>query len=131
MIFIVFENTDHYKAIHDLAPKEKQKSTGQIFCWKFISFYFWVVFHCKDISYFVYAFTFGGILCCLQFWDVTNKVDMNIHEHMNELTSIQFSLSVMSNSLQHHWLQHAWLPCPSTTLEACSNSCPSSWWCHP
>ena len=46
-------------------------------------------------------------------------------------TSIQFSHSVMSDSLQPHGLQHARPPCPSPTPEACSNSCPSSWWCHP
>ena len=28
-------------------------------------------------------------------------------------------------------LQHARLPCPSPSLEPCSNSCPSSQWCHP
>ena len=28
-------------------------------------------------------------------------------------------------------LQHAKLPCPSPTSRACSDSCPSSWWCHP
>ena len=44
---------------------------------------------------------------------------------------IQFSCSVMSNSLRHHGLQHARPPCPSPTPRACSNSCPSSWWCHP
>ena len=37
----------------------------------------------------------------------------------------------MSNSLCLHGLQHARLPCPSPTPRACSNSCPSSWWCHP
>ena len=37
----------------------------------------------------------------------------------------------MSDSLQPHGLQHARLPCPSPTLRAYSNSCPSSWWCHP
>ena len=39
--------------------------------------------------------------------------------------------SVMSNSLQPHGLQHARLPCPSPTPRACSNSNPSSQWCHP
>ena len=43
----------------------------------------------------------------------------------------QFSHSVMSDSLQPHGLQHTRLPCPSPTPRACSNSCPSSWWCHP
>ena len=45
--------------------------------------------------------------------------------------SFQFSSSVVSNSLQPHGLQHAKLPCPSPTAGACSNSCPSSRWCHP
>ena len=36
----------------------------------------------------------------------------------------------MSDSLQPHGLQHARLPCPSPTPRACSNSCPSSWWCQ-
>ena len=43
--------------------------------------------------------------------------------------SVQFSHSVMSNSLQPHGLQHARLPCPSPTPRA--NSCPLSRWCHP
>ena len=47
------------------------------------------------------------------------------------LLSIQFSCSVVSNSLQPHGLQHTRLPCPSPTPEACSNSCPLSQWCHP
>ena len=37
--------------------------------------------------------------------------------------SVQFSHSVMSNSLLPHELQHAKLPCPSPTPRACSNSC--------
>ena len=44
---------------------------------------------------------------------------------------IQFSHSVMSNSLQPHGLQHTRPPCPSPTPRKNSNSCPSSWWCHP
>ena len=44
---------------------------------------------------------------------------------------LQFSCSVVSNSLWPHGLQHARLPCPSPTPGACSNSCPSSQWCHP
>ena len=42
------------------------------------------------------------------------------------LVSVQFSCSVMSNSLWPHGLQHARFPCPSPTPEACSNSSPSS-----
>ena len=47
------------------------------------------------------------------------------------ISSVQFSHSVMSDSLQPHGLQHARLPWPSSTPVACSNLCPSSWWCHP
>ena len=42
-----------------------------------------------------------------------------------------FSHLVMSNSLQPHGLQPAKPPCPSPIPGACSNSCPSSRWCHP
>ena len=45
--------------------------------------------------------------------------------------SFQFSHSVMSDSLWPHGLKYARLPCVSPTPGACSNSCPSSWWCHP
>ena len=45
--------------------------------------------------------------------------------------SVQFSRSVMSDSLRPYGLQRARLPCPSPTHWACSNSCPSNWWCHP
>ena len=47
------------------------------------------------------------------------------------ISSVQFNHSVMCNSLRSHGLQHASLPCPSPTPRACSNSGPSSWWCHP
>ena len=45
--------------------------------------------------------------------------------------SVQFSWSVMSNSLQPHGPQQARPPCPSPTPGIHSNSCPLSWWCHP
>ena len=42
-----------------------------------------------------------------------------------------FSHSVMSDSLRPHGLQRTGCPCPSLSPGACSNSCPSSRWCHP
>ena len=60
---------------------------------------------------------------------------MNRHISFSQFSSVaqsvQFSHSVMSNFLGPHGLQHARLPCPSPTPRACSNSCPSSQWCHP
>ena len=45
--------------------------------------------------------------------------------------SVQFSCSVMSDSLRPHESQHTRPPCPSPTPGVYSNSCPSSQWCHP
>ena len=50
--------------------------------------------------------------------------------NMNQL-SVQFSRSVVSDSLQPHESQHARPPCPSPTPRIYSNSCPLSQWCHP
>ena len=43
----------------------------------------------------------------------------------------QFSHLVVSDSLRSHGLQHTRPPCPSPIPRVCSNSCSSSWWCHP
>ena len=45
--------------------------------------------------------------------------------------SVQFSCSVMSDSLWLHEPQHTRPPCPSPTPGVYPNSCPSSRWCHP
>ena len=50
---------------------------------------------------------------------------------LNSFSSVQFSRSVMSNSLQPHGLQHARPPCPSPTPGVYPNSYPLSQWCHP
>ena len=47
------------------------------------------------------------------------------------ISSVQFSRSVMSNSLWPHELQHARLPCPSPSSGVHSDSLPLSQWCHP
>ena len=54
---------------------------------------------------------------------------MNFDKRMS--VSVQFSRSVVSNSLWPCGLQHAKPPCPSPTPRAYSNPCPSSRWCHP
>ena len=50
---------------------------------------------------------------------------------MTLFSSVQFSRSVVSESLQPHELQHARPPCPSPTPGVYPNLCPLSWWCHP
>ena len=44
--------------------------------------------------------------------------------------SVQFSPSVVSDSLRPHGLQHIRLHCPSLSPRVCSNSCLLSWWCY-
>ena len=51
--------------------------------------------------------------------------------YLSSVQPVQFSRSVMSNSLWPRESQHARPPCPLPTPWVCSNSCPSSWWCHP
>ena len=47
------------------------------------------------------------------------------------LQSVQFSHSVVFNSLRPHESQHARPPCPSPSPGVHPNPCPLSWWCHP
>ena len=61
----------------------------------------------------------------------TNKNTPKLQKVGVQVTSVQFSPSVMSDSLWPHRLQHTRLPCPSPTPGAYSNSCPLNWWCHP
>ena len=49
----------------------------------------------------------------------------------NLFSSVHFSRSVVSDSLQPHESQHATPPCPSPTPGVHSDSRPLSWWCHP
>ena len=65
-----------------------------------------------------------SIMQVMHFHPLSSKTWVNI-------SSVQFSCSVTSDSLWPHELQHARSPCPSPTPGVHSNSHPSSWWCHP
>ena len=51
--------------------------------------------------------------------------------YQSNLSLVQFSHSVVSDSLRPHGLQCARAPCPSPTPGVYSDSCALSWWCHP
>ena len=57
-----------------------------------------------------------------------NKWDI---KGVSNSSSVQFSCSVMTNSLWPHGLQRSRLSCLSPIPWACLNSCQLSWWCHP
>ena len=54
----------------------------------------------------------------------------NMYKNVHS-ASVQFSCSVVSDSLRPHGLHHTRLPCPSPAPGVYSNSCPLSWWWHP
>ena len=62
---------------------------------------------------------------------ITLILVMVSHMYANLLSSVQFSRSVVSDSLRPHESQHARSPCPSPTPGVHSEVCPSSRWCHP
>ena len=62
---------------------------------------------------------------------VTEKWIHMFSSECSLFSSVQFSSSVVSDSLWPHELQHARPPCPSPTPGVHSNSCASSQWCHP
>ena len=70
------------------------------------------------------------------FVDNVGKVSLfNLKHRINssavQFSSVQFSRSVVSDSLWPHESQHTRPPCPSPTPGVYSNSCPLSRWCHP
>ena len=67
-------------------------------------------------------------LMYIVYWILRHRNFMALFENFR---SVQFSCSVVSNSLRPHGLQHARPPHPSPTPGACSNSWPLSRWCHP
>ena len=100
-------------------------------------------------SFIVFGFTFSlnfnfvhGVRECSHFihlhvavqfsrHHLLKRLSLHHYKFLPPLTWIQFSHSVVPDSLWPHGLQHARLPCPSPTPGVHSNSCPLSRWCHP
>ena len=68
---------------------------------------------------------------CMMLTLVINYLVLDIAISFTYYLSVQFSHSVVSDSLQSHEPQHARPPCPSPTPGVHPNSHPLSWWCHP
>ena len=107
----------------------------------YVYFIFMFIFY--FMFYFISIFKFKFVLSCLKMWIFissvsTGKMSSQLWRWLTptmccniQFSSVQFSRSVVSDSLWPHGLQHARLTCPSPTPEACSNSHPLSQWCHP
>ena len=56
---------------------------------------------------------------------------VHFYERKRNSSILLLSVTLSCLTLQTHGLQHARLPCPSSSPRVCSNLCPLSWWCHP
>ena len=70
------------------------------------------------------------ILSLTTLWKYSWQI-VSLRKFIFLFSSVQFSCSVVSNSLRPHESQHTRPPCPSSTPGVHSNSRPSSWWCYP
>ena len=75
----------------------------------------------------------SGITILIGSFGLQRCIFLQLHQVVRKVqfSSIQFSRSVMSNSLQPHESQHARPPCPSPTPGVHLDSRPSGQWCHP
>ena len=87
----------------------------------------WITYSELETSYMVIKWWQWWQGRCLQLW-LFNPL---YNQYIYFISSVQFSRSVVSDSLRPHGLQHAKPPCPSPAPGDYSNSCPLSWWCHP
>ena len=76
-------------------------------------------------------YNFGGKRSIKMIASWENVLPFTFNAKELKTSSVQFSRSVVSNSLRPHESQHARPPCPSPTPGVHSDSCPSSRWCHP
>ena len=82
----------------------------------------------------VTQYNIPAVVKCIDFGWINLKFLYSYGSHpkfKHKGSSVQFSHSVMSNSLWPHGLQHIRLSCPSPSLWTCSNSSSLSLWCHP
>ena len=83
-----------------------------------------------DFSYFAKGFLGWYLFLGFHSFFSSSKTYLRV-SYVLTLSSVQFSRSVVSDSLWPHESQHARPPCPSPTPGGHSDSCLSSQWCHP
>ena len=78
----------------------------------------------------IYIITMAGNLGLVTLIRLTSHLHTPMYYFLFQFSSVQFSRSVMSDSLWPHESQHMRPPCPSPTPGVYPNSCPLSRWCH-
>ena len=95
---------------------------------RFLWFPWWVSFH-VGATYNCFSWRWKYVSCL--FLNLSESLLLPWDFRASLRPSVQFSRSVVSNFWRPLGLQHVRLPYPSPSPRACSNSCPSSRWCHP
>ena len=91
----------------------------------YVLYFYWRI---VELQY--YMFQVNNMV--IQYFYILCKIQVLQYYRLYSLfSSVQFSHSVMPDSLWPHGLQHARPPCPSPTPRVYPNSCPLNWWCHP
>ena len=85
----------------------------------------------KPSVYSIFTLKFSEFVFCLRQHVKKTIPKVNKQMILNLKLSVQFSCSVVSDSLRPHEPQHARPPCPSPTLGVYPNPCPLNQWCHP
>ena len=130
----------HYTRVFQHAPFPAFLSEALYFLISFIQTSFgcsWTSYKCNSIVCILFCpyccmlsigcsflLLSGYITTCL-------SIRLLIYTQLVSGLLLLFSHPVMSNSLQHHGLQHTRVPCPSASPEVCPSSCPVHWWYQP
>ena len=115
----------------------KSPTLSVVFCLFFISHFFFLPFSLSCIFRISFWFTYNVFLnISLYSFCRSGSSNYTIYSWLIKVCkcsvqSVQFSRSVVSDSLRPHELQHARPPCPSPTPGVHPDSRPSSQWCHP
>ena len=93
----------------------------------------WICTHMLHVGPYIYinSRAIWILRYCRMFLGCHVQLVQALHSFVSTSGSVQFSRSVVSDSLRPHESQHARPPCPSPAPRVYSNSCPLSQWCHP
>ena len=102
-----------------------------IIIWKYLCMWHFLLTFLFSLAAFLFSLGASSVLCLwlliARLWYILALGSLS----SSYFSSVQFSHSVMSNSLRLHEPQHARPPCPSPTPRVHPNPRPSSRWCHP
>ena len=117
--------------IHHFLQIQKRKRNILFLRWEFLATFITTYSSVDYISHAVHYIPVLMYLITGSLYLLTAFIQFPLPPSSVQFSSVQFSYSVVSDSLRPHELQHARPPCPSPSPRVHSDSRPSSQWCHP